>query len=151
MSFDGPRLLNLIGSIKRHEVSKVHQRTSGLYWSDHNLTYLNPKGGVHKLRLQDLSFFYHLPPSVYIFYGIKVDKKLIFFRPPTPSYCKRSLWTPPYVIYELSVRILIKMLAEFGGHQLKRASFSIFSTFLTRKKQMPSEFFKSTNRFLKVN
>ena len=30
MSFDGPRLLNLIGSIKRHEVSKVHQRTSGL-------------------------------------------------------------------------------------------------------------------------
>ena len=115
------------------------------------LIYCTHIRSVHKLRLQNLAFFDHLPPSVYIFYGIKVDKKLIFFRPPTPSYCKRSLWTPPYVIYELSVRILIKMLAEFGGHQLKRASFSIFSTFLTRKKQMPSEFFKSTNRFLKVN
>ena len=30
-------------------------------------------GGVHKLRLQDLAFFDHLPPSS----------------------CKRSLWTPP--------------------------------------------------------
>ena len=35
-------------------------------------------GGVHKLRLQDLAFFDHLPPSVYIFYGIKVYKKSIF-------------------------------------------------------------------------
>ena len=26
-------------------------------------------GGFHKLRLQDLPFFDHLPPSVYIFYG----------------------------------------------------------------------------------
>ena len=40
--------------------------------------YKEPLGGVHKLRLQDLSFFDHLPPSVYIFYGIKVYKKLIF-------------------------------------------------------------------------
>ena len=32
-------------------------------------------GGVQKLRLQDLAFFDHLPPSVYIFYGIKVYKK----------------------------------------------------------------------------
>ena len=95
MSFDGPRLLNLIGSIKRHEVSKVHQRTSGLYWSDHNLTYLNPKGGVHKLRLQDLSFFYHLPPSVYIFYGLKVYKKSIFLTTYPPALvnvvCERPL------------------------------------------------------------
>ena len=29
-------------------------------------------GGVHKLRLQSLSLIHHLPPSVYIFYGIKV-------------------------------------------------------------------------------
>ena len=35
-------------------------------------------GGVLKLRLQDLAFFDHLPPSVYIFYVIKVYKKLIF-------------------------------------------------------------------------
>ena len=31
-----------------------------------------------KLRLQDLSFFDHLPLSVYIFYGIKVYKKFIY-------------------------------------------------------------------------
>ena len=35
-------------------------------------------GGVHKLCLQDLAFFDHLPSSVYIFYGIKVYKKSIF-------------------------------------------------------------------------
>ena len=35
-------------------------------------------GGIHKLRLQDLSFFDHLSPSAYIFYGIKVLKKSIF-------------------------------------------------------------------------
>ena len=32
-------------------------------------------GGVHKLSLQDLAFFDHLPPSVYSFYGIKCYKK----------------------------------------------------------------------------
>ena len=32
----------------------------------------NVLGGVHKLRLQDLAFFDHLPPSVYIFYVIHV-------------------------------------------------------------------------------
>ena len=32
-------------------------------------------GGVHKLRLQNLSFFDHLPQSVYIFYGMKFYKK----------------------------------------------------------------------------
>ena len=34
-------------------------------------------GGVHELRLQDLAFFDHLPPSVYILYGIMVCKKSI--------------------------------------------------------------------------
>ena len=37
----------------------------------------------HKLFLQYLAFFDHLPPSIYIFYGIKVYKKSIFW-PPTP-------------------------------------------------------------------
>ena len=54
-----------------------------------NMHYI--QGGVHKIRLQDLSFFYHLPPSVYIFYGIKVN----FFDHLPPSSCKRSLWTAP--------------------------------------------------------
>ena len=48
-------------------------------------------GSVHKIRLQDLPFFDHLFPSVYIFYGIKVYKKLIFFDHLPPSSCKRSL------------------------------------------------------------
>ena len=52
-------------------------------------------GGVHKLRLQDLSFFDHLPPSVYIFYGIKVYKKSIFlttYPPPLVNVvCERPL------------------------------------------------------------
>merc|ERR1711956_106874 len=52
-------------------------------------------GGIHKLRLQDLAFFDHLPPSVYIFYGIKVYKKLIFlttYPPPLVNVvCERPL------------------------------------------------------------
>ena len=53
------------------------------------------KGGVHKLRLQNLAFFDHLPPCVYINYGIKVYKKLIFlttYHPPLVNVvCERPL------------------------------------------------------------
>ena len=52
-------------------------------------------GGVHKLSLQDLAFFDHLPPSVYIFYGIKVYKNSIFlttYPPPLVNVvCERPL------------------------------------------------------------
>ena len=52
-------------------------------------------GGVHKLRLQNLAFFDHLPPSVYIFYGMKVYKKSIFlttYPPPLVNVvCERPL------------------------------------------------------------
>ena len=52
-------------------------------------------GGVHKLRLQDLSFFDHLPPSVYIFYDVKVYKKSIFLTTYPPLLvnvvCERPL------------------------------------------------------------
>ena len=48
-------------------------------------------GVFHKLHLQDLAFFDHLPPSVNIFYGIKVYEKPIFFNHLPPSSCKRSL------------------------------------------------------------
>ena len=52
-------------------------------------------GGVHKLRLQDLAFFDHLSPSVYIFYAINVYKKPIFFTTYPPSLvnvvCERPL------------------------------------------------------------
>ena len=52
--------------------------------------------GVHKLRLQDLAFFDYLPPSVYIFYGIKVYKKLFVFLTTYPPplvnvVCERPL------------------------------------------------------------
>ena len=62
--------------------------------------WLIDQGAVHKLRLQDLAFFDPLPPSVYIFYGIKVYKKSIFlttYPPPIvnvvcewPLCCKNS-------------------------------------------------------------
>ena len=52
-------------------------------------------GGIHKLRLQDLAFFDHLPPSVYIFYGIKCLQKNYFFDhlpPPLVNVvCERPL------------------------------------------------------------
>ena len=52
-------------------------------------------GGVHKQHLQNLSFFDHLPSSVYIFYGIKVYKRLIFLTTFPPSLvnvvCERPL------------------------------------------------------------
>ena len=50
--------------------------------------YLIDLGGIHKLRLQDMAFFDHLLPSVYIFYGKKVYKKSIFlttYPPPLAS------------------------------------------------------------------
>ena len=51
--------------------------------------------GIHKLRSQGLSFFDHLPSSVYIFHGIKVYKNSIFLTtyPPTlvNVVCERPL------------------------------------------------------------
>ena len=57
--------------------------------------YLGPSylGYIHKLHWQDLGFFDHLPPSVDIFYLIKVDKKSTFLDYLPPSSCNRSLWT----------------------------------------------------------
>ena len=47
------------------------------------------------LRLQDLSFFDHLTPSIYIFYGIKVYKKSILLTTSPPPLvnvvCERPL------------------------------------------------------------
>ena len=51
--------------------------------------------GVPKLRLQNLSFFDHLPPSIYILYGMKVYKKSIVlttYPPPLVNVvCERPL------------------------------------------------------------
>ena len=57
----------------------------------------------HKLRLHDLSFSDHLPPSVNIFYGIKVYKKSIFlttYPPPLVNVvCERPLVETLLVIF----------------------------------------------------
>ena len=42
-----------------------------------------------------LASFDHLPPCVYIFYGMKVYKKFTFLDHLPTLSCKRSLWTPP--------------------------------------------------------
>ena len=57
-------------------------------------------GVVHKLRLQNLAFFDHLPPSVYIFYGMKVYKKSIFL----------TTYPPPLVnvVWERPLMLIIK-------------------------------------------
>ena len=52
--------------------------------------WLIDQGAVHKLRLQDLAFFDPLPPSVYIFYGIKVYKKSIFLTTYPPPHLQKS-------------------------------------------------------------
>ena len=62
-------------------------------------------GGVHKLRLQNLDFFDHLPPSVYILYGMKVYKKSIFsttYPPPLVNVvCERPL-RDQIIFYEVN-------------------------------------------------
>ena len=74
-------------------------------------------GGVQKLRLQNLAFFDHLPPSIYIFYCIKVYKKSIFlttYPPPLVNIvCERPL--SGNTISEMmpgDINILIGMLEE---------------------------------------
>ena len=57
-----------------------------------------PLGGVHKLRLQILAFFDHLPPSVYIFYGMEVYKKLIFLTTYPPPLVNIVCERPPMII-----------------------------------------------------
>ena len=62
-------------------------------------------GGVHKLCLQDLAFFDHLPPSVYIFYGIIVYKKLMFLTTYPPPLVNVVCELRPKVIIFLQVYV----------------------------------------------
>ena len=54
-----------------------------------------PKGAFTNYVYMICLFLTTYPPSVYIFYGIKVYKKSIFLTTYPPSSCKRSLWTTP--------------------------------------------------------
>ena len=54
-------------------------------WPIIHLLQIFTLGGVHKLRLKNLSFFDHLPPSVYIFYGMKVYKMSILLTTDPPT------------------------------------------------------------------
>ena len=61
-------------------------------------------GVVQKVRLQNLAFFDHLPPSVYIFYGMKVYKKLIFlntYPPPLVNVVCEQLLVSFYLFLSL--------------------------------------------------
>ena len=54
----------------------------------------NILGGVHKLRLQDLAFFDHLPPPLRLhFLWYKSLQKVDFFDHLPPSSRKRSIRT----------------------------------------------------------
>ena len=69
------------GSPKSHNLpgySSVLHRRPCMFTSGKVCILILKQGGVHKLRLQNLASFDHLPPSIYIFYGMKVYKKLIF-------------------------------------------------------------------------
>ena len=58
-------------------------------------------GGIHKLRLQDLGFFWPPTPLRLHFIWYKSLQKVNFFDHLPPSSCKRSLWTPPYTKHVL--------------------------------------------------
>ena len=83
-----------------------------------------PLGGVHKLRLQDLAFFDHLPPSVYIFYGLKVYKKLVFlttYPPPLVNVvCEQPLMKEEVLTFD---RSLDQFLGFFVYDLLLHAKF----------------------------
>ena len=55
--------------------------------------------GVHKVRLQNLAFFDHLPPSVYIFYGMKVYKNT--YPPPLVNVVCEQLLVSFYLFLSL--------------------------------------------------
>ena len=61
-----------------------------------------PLGGVHKLPLQDLSFFWPPTPLRLHFLWYKSLQKVNFFDHLPPSSCKRSLWTAPnFILFQL--------------------------------------------------
>ena len=58
----------------------------------YTICYLNfLLGGVHKLRLQNLSFFDHLPPSVYIL------KAVFLFDPAIQTACQKEAYAESFI------------------------------------------------------
>ena len=84
------------------------------------------KGGVHKLRLQDLSFFDHLPPLCLHFLWYKCLQKVDFFDHLLPSSCKRSLWTAPALYY---LNFLRHSILKWYISYATATNFSPFVTF----------------------
>ena len=82
-----------------------------------------PLGGVHKLSLQELAFFDHLLPSVYIYYGINVYKKSIFFV---------TTYPPPLVNVVCERLLIVYTVADishaqiFATHSFPSSSFITF-------------------------
>ena len=94
-------------------------------------------GGVHKLRLQNLAFFDHLPPSVYILYGMKVYKKQIFlttYPPPLVNVvCER-----PLIRKEIGTYVVTRTYRDKG--QLISKGLFVLSSFRPKTQR---NFFKN--------
>ena len=66
----GAKAISSIMAILEMANISIGKRDFVLPFDKENVFFNMDIRGVHKLRLQDFSFFDHLPPSVYIFYGI---------------------------------------------------------------------------------
>ena len=109
-------------------------------------------GGVHKLRLQDLSFFDHLPPLCLHSLRYKSLQKVDFFDHLPPSSCKRSLWTPPKVIMENFRRKIIDVntpLTVVLNCILKTFNFNVISNISNWHKFFLSCYSRVSNKRLR--
>ena len=91
------------------KVHKPQSKSYGRIGANLQLIFLHI-GVVYKLRLQNLASFYHLPPFVYIYYGMKFYKSRFFDHLP-PSSCKCSLWT---ALYLMNLKTSISASQLFG-------------------------------------
>ena len=101
-----------------------------------------------------LAFSDHLLPYVYVFYGIKVDKKWTFLDHLPTSSCKRSLWTPPYVML-VCIEVLVVgyrvQINRFGPTDyLRWEARSQTMAHYSNKAKMFKKFIKSGSEILQI-
>ena len=72
-------------------------------------------------------FFDHLPPSVYIFYGIKVYKKVDFFDHLPSVVCERSLGWNLYIKYNLYLIFRVKFVTVLSDKTVEYLYIFSFS------------------------
>ena len=81
-----------------------------IYVGDPRLCFVTKARGRSKTTFTRFGFFDHLPPSVYIFFGIKVYKKSIFLTTYLPPLVNVVCERPP-----TSNRIWMLMVTETGA------------------------------------